>query len=299
MAIDRESMLVRYAELLGRIDSSASEHPVFFTRQDDGMSHLELAADGSATAVITERGQTLDRKRFEDEDALLYHLVGGAIWRMAVEFEKSNRVEGQDVRRVIFDRDLEWMGRISPEWAARRQAEIEDILRRYPYHEFSVQAATPVVAVPPPATLRVRVFRVLLAVGAVLLIMALHWPLMSMSRLQARLENDGQRVDAHVTDQHIIKNRFADIYQLAYQFQVGDDFILKDETVSERIYQRSTVGGSLPVLFDRKDPSVAMIRGNDRASRLAWIWGMIDVLILIAAWRSSQQEPTTKSAKKL
>ena len=301
MAIHRESILARYAELLGRIGSSVGDHPVFFTRQDDGMAHLELAADGSATAVITERGLTVGLTRFEDEDALLYHLVRGAIWMMAVEFEKSHRVEGQDVRRVIFARDLELMGEVSPEWAARRKAEIEDMLRRYPYHDSPAPEQPPAAAVLPPSPLKVWVFRTLLAGGFVLLVMALHWPLMSISSLQQRLENDGKRVDARVTDRHIVKNRFADIYQLSYQFQVGNEVVSRNDTVSERIYQRAVIGGSIPVLFDREDPSIAMIRGNDRASRLAWIWGMIDVLILIAAWRiwrSSRQVPATKSAKK-
>lgn len=301
MAIDRESILAHYAELLGRIGSAAGDHPVFFTRQDDGMAHLELAADGSATAVITERGQTIGRTRFEDEDALLYHLVRGAIWLMAVEFEKSRRVEGQDVRRVIFARDLELMSRISPEWAARRRAEIEDMLRRYPYHDSPPPIQPVSAALPPPSALKVRVFRTLLACGFVLLVMALHWPLMSISSLQQRLENDGKRTDARVTDRHIVKNRFADIYHVSYQFQVGNEVVSRNDTVSERIYQRAAIGGSIPVLYDREAPSTAMIRGNDRASRLAWIWGMIDVLILIAIWRiwrAGNGRRETKSAKK-
>lgn len=285
MAIDCESMLRRYGELLGRIGSSVGDHPVFFTRQDDGMAHLEFAADGSATAVITDRGQTLGRKRFEDEDALLYHLVRGAIWLMAVEFELSHRVEGQDVRRVIFARDLELMSKISPEWADRRRAEIEDMLRRYPFHDSPAPVQPKAAIVAPLSMRKVRVFRALLACGFVLLVLALHWPLMSISSLQQRLEKDGKRVDARVTDRHIVKNRFADIYQVSYRFQTGNSVINRNDTVSERIFQRAVIGGSIPVLYDLRDSSVAMIRGNDRASRLAWIWGMIDVLILIAVWR--------------
>lgn len=302
MAIDRESMLTRYAELLGRIGSSPEEHPVFFTRQDDGMAHLELGADGSATAVITERGQTLGRKRFEDEDALLYHLVRGAIWLLAVEFEKTHRVEGQDVRQVIFGRDLELMARVSPEWAARRQAEIEDILRRYPYSD---AAPTPwsmsaEATIQPPSTLRVRGLRILLACAALLLVAALHWPLLAMSRQQERLEKAGMQADARVTDRHVVKNRFADICQVTYEYSVGDKGFTQNETVSDRIHQLAAAG-SVPVLYDPEDPSNAMIRGNDRASRLAWIWGMIDVLLLIAAWqigRTGRHGRETKSAKK-
>ena len=154
MAIHRESILARYAELLGRIGSSVGDHPVFFTRQDDGMAHLELAADGSATAVITERGQTVGLTRFEDEDALLYHLVRGAIWMMAVEFEKSHRVEGQDVRRVIFARDLELMGEVSPESPARRRAGLSSCRLARPMRAVRLQPRPPKWSSPPSARLK-------------------------------------------------------------------------------------------------------------------------------------------------
>lgn len=279
-------VLDRYAALLERLGTSVDEHPVPFSRQDDGSGHLEVDADGQVRVIITERGRTVGMKTFHDEDALLYHLVRGVTWMLAVEHEKQNRVEGQDVRRVIFAHDLDLMQRLSPEWAARRKAEIEDMLRRYPYHDDpAAVSAVDVPSVRPMPRWKVMLWRLVIFIVLMAAVGLAHLPLILMTNRQERLEKTGRRADAVVTARQVTKNRFADLYRLSYRFTADGREVSVDEDVSAAIYQRHREGGSIRVAHALDDPAEAMIVGNDRASRLAWIWGVIDTLLVVAAWR--------------
>ncbi len=284
MISSRDELSARYRALLARTREAVVDYPLFFSRQDDGMAHLEFHGDGSVSSIVTERGATIASTRFEDEEDLLYHLVRGAIWMMACEYEKSHRVEGQDLRRVLFARDLELMNRVSPEWGERRRAEIDDVLRRYPYRDRPEPTAvdrTEKIR----SSFQIALFRSFIALGVLLLLALLHLPLLLKTLRQEALRKEGVRGEATVVDRSIVENRFIDLYRVTYRFEAGGDSIERAEGVGQAIHDRVREGSRIDVLHLPADPRKAMIVGNDEASRLAWIWGMIDVLLVIAAWR--------------
>lgn len=257
MIRSRDELIARYRERLARTGESVDEHPLFFSRQDDGMAHLEFHGDGSVSSVVTERGATIASTRFEDEEDLLYHLVRGSIWMMACEYEKAHRVEGRDLRRVLFARDLELMNRVSPEWGERRRAEIEDLLRRYPYRD---RPEPPALEVKKTEKIRssfqIAFLRSLIALGALLLLGLLHLPLLLKTLRQEELRKEGIRVEATVVDRSVVENRFVDLYRVRYRFEVDGESIERAESVGERIHDRAREGSH------------------------------IDVLLLVAAWRT-------------
>lgn len=281
-----DDLLARYRALLALIGETVDEHPLFFSRQDDGMAHLEFHGDGSVSSVVTERGVTIASTRFDDAEELLYHLVRGAIWMMACDYEKSHRVEGQDLRRVLFTRDLELMNRVSSVWGERRLAEIEEMLRRYPYSDNPKPPAVEVKKTEKIlSSFQIAFFRSLIALGALLLLALLHLPLLLKTLRQEELRREGDRVEATVMDRSVVQNRFVDLYRVTYQFEAGGESIERAESVNESIHDRAREGSRIDVVYLPSAPRKAMIVGNDEASRLAWIWGIIDLLLLIAAWR--------------
>ena len=102
------------------------------TRQDDGSPHLEIV-NGVYQYVVTERGQEYERKVTRDRDEALYWFVSDVVSGLASRSELSQRVAGQDFRRLYFANEVELMRRLSPAWADRKAEEIAAILARAPY----------------------------------------------------------------------------------------------------------------------------------------------------------------------
>lgn len=102
------------------------------TAAHDGSPHVELE-NGRYHYLVTERGLELARQTTADPDELLYWMVGDTAFGMAVSYELAHRIPGQDVRRILFARELALLQRVDPAWTARKQAEIEAILRAHPF----------------------------------------------------------------------------------------------------------------------------------------------------------------------
>lgn len=272
MVGNRDQLLERYRGLLARVGASVEDHPLFFARQDDGSTHLEFHPDGSVATVVTERGMVLEETRFDEADALLYLLVSDAVSVMAAHHELANRVEGTDFRRTIFAREIELMSRVSEAWGERKRLEIEDRLRLHPY-------------VDAPLSSRRTRLRLLIGFGIVVLLVSLHGPVFAAFHRQNLLQREGISVDATVMDRSIVENRFVDIHRVTYRYEVEGKTFQRSETVDARIHDRATAGATIELRYLPTDPELAMIAGNDQATRLAWIWGIIDLLLVIAAWR--------------
>lgn len=101
--------------------------------QDDGPPHVEEIERGLLCYVVTERGEELQRRCTMDPDEVLYWLIDDAVSAAAGEWELRHRVDGQDSRRLRFAKQVELLGVLSAEWAARKQRELDEILRRFPY----------------------------------------------------------------------------------------------------------------------------------------------------------------------
>ncbi len=127
----------RIAQVLG---ASTSDLPTYGHTRDYAHPHIEVDNE-QYHYVIVERGQELDRKSTSDFDELLYWIFADATHSMAFAYELKNRVEDQDCRRTAFPKQVELLGLMSPQMAARRAKEIESILVSAPYNDEPTKAA--------------------------------------------------------------------------------------------------------------------------------------------------------------
>lgn len=103
-------------------------------RLDVGSPHVEFA-DGQYHYIVTERGLDLEHRSTSDMSEILYWLIYDLTFWMGVEFELKNRVEGPDVRRLIFARAILLMERADPAMAAKLRMHIEKTLEEHPYRD--------------------------------------------------------------------------------------------------------------------------------------------------------------------
>src|SRR5215510_6200742 len=97
---------------------------VRFAEQHDGSAHVEFR-DGRYQYVVTERGVEVERRSASGMDEIMYWLARDESFSQATDFELKNRIPNRDPRRLIFAKENEILGRVNPEWAARRKREQE------------------------------------------------------------------------------------------------------------------------------------------------------------------------------
>ncbi|MGL4967748.1 MAG: hypothetical protein ACRC67_41415 [Inquilinus sp.] len=58
-----------------------------------------------------------------------------ACGEMSGRFELRNRRHGEDFRRQMFSRRLELLNVLSPAWAEKEKARLDEILSRHPFQD--------------------------------------------------------------------------------------------------------------------------------------------------------------------
>ncbi|MBC8142409.1 MAG: hypothetical protein H7Y38_13320 [Armatimonadetes bacterium] len=129
MAPELADFQAEYAALCRHVGASGE---LLFSRSDDGSPHIEYIG-GEYHNVVTQRGSEWERRTTADKKEALYWCVSDLVWSMASEYELKTRKPGFYTRRVIFDKGIELMAQINPEWATRKAEEIRIILARSPY----------------------------------------------------------------------------------------------------------------------------------------------------------------------
>ena len=102
----------------------------------DGTPHVEFKND-ECFYVSSERGHEIFREKISDLNELLYRIFDRITTRMATDYELDHRVESQDCRRLIFDKKLELLGKISSDWEDRERREIAKTLAVSPYDDLA------------------------------------------------------------------------------------------------------------------------------------------------------------------
>lgn len=124
----------RYYAIAKKLNAP-SKHVLFaMTPRDFGYPHIEVHGS-EYHYVITERGEELERRRTTDSDELLYWMTSGITRKMASDWELAHRVEGEDSRRLLFQRDIDLLSRINAGWAERKKAEYDEVLEANPYFD--------------------------------------------------------------------------------------------------------------------------------------------------------------------
>ncbi|MCB1022864.1 MAG: hypothetical protein KDB79_00640, partial [Acidobacteria bacterium] len=103
-------------------------------RSDDGFEHLEIS-ENAYHLVVTERGLEISRRTTSSKDEILYWMVASLAWGLATNFELHNRIPGEDSRRLLFAKQIEYLRRVNASWAERKQKEFDEILQKYPFDD--------------------------------------------------------------------------------------------------------------------------------------------------------------------
>ena len=98
----------------------------------DGSPHVEKVGN-EWRYIVTERGMELQRRTTVDADEVLYWLVKDVTFELASRYELEHRSPSLDFRRLLFAKEEELLGEISPEWAQRYAAEMQTVLQQHPF----------------------------------------------------------------------------------------------------------------------------------------------------------------------
>lgn len=123
---------VKYNELCQRIKPSGREYTFLTEREDVGVAHVEYS-NGEYHYIVTERGLDLSHRSTAELREILYWMVYEHTFWMGVAYEFKNRVEGPDVRRVMFTHWLEQMKKADQAMAERLEIDIAAILAANPF----------------------------------------------------------------------------------------------------------------------------------------------------------------------
>ncbi|PKA14324.1 Imm63 family immunity protein [Leptospira haakeii] len=82
-----------------------------------------------------ERGHASTDRKTKDPNDILYWLYQSATFENACKYELINRMEKQDFRRILFEKQLSLLKSIGIEYYERHKKEISDILVKYPYRD--------------------------------------------------------------------------------------------------------------------------------------------------------------------
>lgn len=81
-----------------------------------------------------ERGKICDNVT-TDLSEITYGIIENNIFNIAVNYERMHRVEGQDNRRLLFEKFLELLKLVGEEYANRYILEIEEVLKEAPFND--------------------------------------------------------------------------------------------------------------------------------------------------------------------
>ena len=113
--------------------------PTYENSRDEFVPNIALDTNGQLRYEIYERGQLITNEFATDEDDLLYYIFRDISFSMAVRYEVHNRNPRQDWRRMLFAKQAELLGQLSPAWKQRVEKEKEAILKTHPFDDNSTQ----------------------------------------------------------------------------------------------------------------------------------------------------------------
>jgi hypothetical protein len=116
------------------IDAPLSLLPTYGRTEDSARPHIEVDTRGFHYVVV-ERGNELERLTTESLDELLYRIFQCLTFSMACAHEVRHRVPGKDPRRLMFQTQVELLGRLDAQWARRELEEQDRTLQQHPWRD--------------------------------------------------------------------------------------------------------------------------------------------------------------------
>ena len=96
--------------------------PTFANTKYDGTPNLEVLDLGFIHYIVTERNEEYERRITRDLSEVLFWIFEYTTFNMAVDFERKNRIEGQDSRILLFQKQEELLAMLNVAWSEKLQA---------------------------------------------------------------------------------------------------------------------------------------------------------------------------------
>lgn len=72
--------------------------------------------------IVTERNEEYERRITRDLSEVLFWIFEYTTFNMAVDFERKNRIEGQDSRILLFQKQEQLLAMLNVAWSEKLQA---------------------------------------------------------------------------------------------------------------------------------------------------------------------------------
>jgi hypothetical protein len=131
---------IKVNELAQKIGAPQNILPTYGYSEQTARPHVEVSA-WAYYYVVAQSGQEVSRYATIDVDQLLYKIFVDVTFALAVTYASENRIENQDIRRLVFQRQVELLTLLSPQWGERQAQEQAQILKQAPFDDYgSVRA---------------------------------------------------------------------------------------------------------------------------------------------------------------
>jgi Immunity protein 63 len=115
-----------------KINSPSYSLPTYGRLEQSGRPHIEIIGQ-IYYYVVAERGMENNRKKTTEIEELLHWIFKGVTFSMACDYEVAHRIEGQDFRRLLFQKQIEFLNILDSGWATQMKKEKEQILEKHPF----------------------------------------------------------------------------------------------------------------------------------------------------------------------
>ncbi|GEP52725.1 hypothetical protein FNO01nite_33970 [Flavobacterium noncentrifugens] len=129
-------------ELAEKIDIPKNSFAYLWKSNEDAYPFVEIDALGNIHFKVSERGKILEDKIAKNKDELLYWIFSGISFSIACEYELKNRIENQDCRRIIFEKQNEILDKLNSNWKEKRITSQLNILKNHPFDDLASIRAT-------------------------------------------------------------------------------------------------------------------------------------------------------------
>lgn len=135
----RDNILREYSKLkeVAEKDGIYMDINIYFAKgtPNNGEGSFVFADNHGYHFVYTERGEEKKHQITYDLFEISYWVFEEMIFMMASKFELKNRIQNQDFRRVIFEKELELFSLIGDNFKKRYEISIDEILKIAPYDD--------------------------------------------------------------------------------------------------------------------------------------------------------------------
>jgi hypothetical protein len=124
----------RVEQLADQIHAPADVMPTYKFFKGDGTPNIEIDSRAYYYIGYERDTKVLDRQT-SDLDVLLYWVFEHITSLMASDYVRTHRDPKVDARRIRFEHQLSLLEAINRDWKERREKEIAEILKDYPYRD--------------------------------------------------------------------------------------------------------------------------------------------------------------------